>query len=69
MKPHSRVVWNKRSTLWLSSVSGNVVSSKGIQGGQGSGWIGKHSMRVRQQLENDTSQGSSKKIKYKETDK
>jgi hypothetical protein len=25
MKPHSRAVWNKRSTLWLSPVSGNVI--------------------------------------------
>jgi plastocyanin len=34
-----------------------------------SGWIDNHSMRLRQQLEKDTAQGSSKKIKNKETDK
>jgi hypothetical protein len=58
MKPRSRAVWNKRSTLWLSPVSGNVASSKGIQCEQGSGWIDNRSMRLRlrlrQQLENDT---------------
>jgi hypothetical protein len=50
-------------------VSGNVVSSKGIQC-DAVGWIDEHSMGLRQQLEGDTSQGSSKKIKSrKETDK
>ena len=33
------------------------------------GWIDTHKTRLRQELENDTPQGSRKKIKYKETDK
>jgi hypothetical protein len=31
MKPYSHSAWNKRSTLWLSPVTGNLISSKGIQ--------------------------------------
>lgn len=31
MKTHSLAVWNKSSRLWLSPVSGNLVSSKGIE--------------------------------------
>jgi cytochrome c oxidase subunit 2 len=34
MKAPSRATWNKRSTLWLSPVSDNLFSSKGIQGEQ-----------------------------------
>jgi hypothetical protein len=70
MKPASLAAWNKRSTLWLSLASGNLVSSKAIQCEQGAGWIDNHIMTLRQKLEGETSQGSSKKIKSrKETDK
>ena len=47
MKTHSLAAWNKSSRLWLSPVSRNLVSSKGIEREQGDDDVNRGHVLVR----------------------